>query len=725
MSDSKVYGADVGTMFFQTATKGNEDKLVIKTTRNAFVEVADIDDIEDTLRQNGWQYIRDGDRYFVIGEDSIRVAKMFPGQVELRRPLQDGVLNKNEDKKMLILAELIESSIGQASGPNDVVCTCVSSEAVDEATTSTFHKARLEAMFSRLGYNVVVIEEGLAVIFAENPTIEEDSKTFNFSGIGISCLSPETKIYTDKGIVKMEDVAIGDKVITHKGRWKTIFNKIKKQFSGNSVKLAITGYSDDFEYEFVDNHEIYVYRSNTWQWIGSENVNIGDIVGEPIVKKDFNSKPITLNICNRITNSKKWDKKQVESCSNVQRFIGYFLGDGSVSTKTNIGLTFDFGLHEEKYAQDVLDIASNNFAYNGGVIEVYNDDKYGGKRLRVKLYNKGLGTYFRNKFYDENGEKIYPWDISKLSHSETIGLLSGLIRSDGCIKKDGISFCNTSTDLILICKQLFSRLNVATSISYREPREHKLESGRIIKGKKRVWELNVGSKMVFHSLIDIINSVDIYNSKFIERIFIDGSFCCGKIKNIEISEYNGDVYDLQVEDDHSFSGPMLTIHNCGAGRINCVLAYKGMPIVGMSSMNSGDWIDETVSSETGKPISQVTSMKENKLDLSKDNYDDEVLFALTACYKAMISNVIKKFSKKFVEVKSEFDVPLDVVIAGGTSMPKGFCEVFENIVRDLDLPFEIRNVKKSSDPRNSVVKGCLRRAIIANKKILKESNNTG
>jgi len=343
----KVYGTDVGTMFFQTATKGTEDKLVIKTTRNAFVEVADIDDIEDTLRQNGWQYVKDGDRYFVIGEDSLRVAKMFPGQVELRRPLQDGVLNKSEDMKMLVLAELIESSVGKSTEKGDVVCTCVSSEAVDEATTSTFHKARLEAMFSRLGYDVVVIEEGLAVIFAENPTITEGEKTYNFSGIGISF---------------------------------------------------------------------------------------------------------------------------------------------------------------------------------------------------------------------------------------------------------------------------------------------------------------------------------------------------------------------------------------GAGRINCVLAYKGMPIVGMSSMNSGDWIDETVSSETGKPISQVTSMKETKLDLGKDNYDDEVLFALTACYKAMISSVIKKFSKKFVEVKSEFDVPLDIVIAGGTSMPKGFCEVFENIVRDLELPFEIGNIKKSSDPRNSVVKGCLRRAIIANKKILKESN---
>jgi len=40
-----------------------------------------------------------GKKYFVVGEDSMRVARMFPGKVELRRPMQDGILNKEEDKK--------------------------------------------------------------------------------------------------------------------------------------------------------------------------------------------------------------------------------------------------------------------------------------------------------------------------------------------------------------------------------------------------------------------------------------------------------------------------------------------------------------------------------------------------------------------------------------------------------------------------------------------------
>lgn len=41
----------------------------------------------------------------------------------------------------------------------------------------------------------------------------------------------------------------------------------------------------------------------------------------------------------------------------------------------------------------------------------------------------------------------------------------------------------------------------------------------------------------------------------------------------------------------------------------------------------------------------------------------------------------------------------------------------------MDLPFKIKEIRHSSDPRNSVVKGCLQQAIITKKKIEKGSNS--
>ena len=70
---SIAVGVDPGTMFFQVA---GEDEN-IKTIRNSFVEISDMDDLEDILRQNGWQYVKDGEHYFP--EVAIPIDDTHPG----------------------------------------------------------------------------------------------------------------------------------------------------------------------------------------------------------------------------------------------------------------------------------------------------------------------------------------------------------------------------------------------------------------------------------------------------------------------------------------------------------------------------------------------------------------------------------------------------------------------------------------------------------------------
>lgn len=344
---SRAVGVDVGTAFLQVAETSDKNEVKFKTIRNAFVEMAATEDIEDTLKRNQWQYVKDGGHYFVIGEDSLQVAKMFPGKIEIRRPMQDGVLNKDEEKKMIILSQMIESAIGKAPDNKSWICTCVSSESVDGSLDSAFHRARLEAMFKRLGWNIKTIEEAQAVILSERPVAKHT--------------------------------------------------------------------------------------------------------------------------------------------------------DGTEVPYTGLGLSF------------------------------------------------------------------------------------------------------------------------------------------------------------------------------------------------------------------------------GGGRSNAVLAYKGMPVVGMSVCRGGDWLDKQVAEQTGIPISQVISVKEKKLDFDNIDMDDDVLFAYDTYYDKMIRYVFGHFVKKFMEVKSQFDYPIDIVVAGGTSMPKGFCKKIDSIVRQIDLPFTVKEVRHAKNPRNSVVEGLLASAIVAQKKQKDES----
>lgn len=715
---SRATGIDLGTAFYQMAEKDGKE-LKFKTIRNAFVEMADSEEVENALKQNNWQFVKDGDKYYIIGDDAMQVANIFPGKVEIRRPMQDGVLNKNEDKKLVVLAEIIRSTLGETTEPNSWVCTCVSSESVDGSMNSTFHRQRIEAMFKRLGWEVKIIEEGHAVVLAERPSMIENGVEVPYSGIGLSCLIPGTKIYTKRGLLSIEDVEIGDEVITHKGRWKKINNVIVKDFDGVSTKIQLSGYVNNTDlYKFVDNHEIYVYRNNMWKWIGCEDVEEGDIVGEPILERDYNKGICSINICEKITNSNTYSKKRIEASSDVQRLVGYFLGDGHILKKSNNGIGFDFSESETKYAEDVQEILLKNFNKESTIIK----DTEGG-RIRLCCYSRGIASWFRNHCYDKNGSKIFPWDICRLTKSERINLLSGLIRSDGCISNGQITFSNTSTNLIILAKQLFSSLGHPASISFRGPRSHIRDNGEEINGKKDEWEVSSGAKTATESISDIIENINCENSKFIEKLFITDGFCCSRIQKIEHEEYVGKVYDLQVDDDHSFSGPFLTIHNCGGGRTNCVLAYKGLQVMGMSVCRGGDWLDQQVSEQTGVPISKVVAIKEKKLDFENIDFDDDVQFAYDAYYDAMITYVFKHFAEKFVAEKSSFSAPLDIIVAGGTSMPNGFCKKLEKIVRKLSLPFQIKEVRHARDPRNTVVEGLCINAEICRKKAEKGEAN--
>jgi len=348
MSENYV-GLDIGTMFFQTAKATVDGGVNLSVTRNCFAELPSGEDSAEMLESNGWDFVESKGKFFVLGEHAMSMANIFPSTV-LRRPLQDGVLNKNETQKMIVLAKMIESSIGKAPDNKSLVSFCISSDPCDGAQGNQLHQRQLEGMFQRLGWETKVIDEGLAVIIAENPTITEE--------------------------------------------------------------------------------------------------------------------------------------------------------DGSVSK------------------------------------------------------------------------------------------LSGL----------GISF--------------------------------------------------------------------------------------------------------------------------GAGKVNCVFAYRGVPVIGMSAQMSGDYIDQQVALNTGEPISKITKIKEKKLDFNDIDYENEIIVALDLFYDVMIKYVFENFAKKFNAVKSDYEQPLDIVIAGGTSMPKGFIDKVKSSISKVDLPFQIKDIRHAEDPRNAVVKGLLRQAKASHKRLVGDSAKT-
>jgi len=267
---SRIIGYDPGTMFFQIAEKNKNGEITFKTIRNSFVEIQNYDtqDIEEILKQNKWQYVTDGKHYYVIGDDSLSVSLIFPN-VELRRPMQDGVLNKGEDKKMLIIAKIIESMIGENPvDSNSMVCFCTSGESIDNNVDDKFHRGRLQGVFERLGWNTKRIDEGLAVVLSERPLmVEKDGTEVPYTGIGISFGSGKvnmTLAYKGLPIISISSTRSGDYIdkmvsentnmslsqITHIKETKLDFSNI--DYDDDVIFCLDVYYKNLIEYTFLN-----------------------------------------------------------------------------------------------------------------------------------------------------------------------------------------------------------------------------------------------------------------------------------------------------------------------------------------------------------------------------------------------------------------------------------------------------------------------------------------
>lgn len=691
-------GFDCGTYNLVCCQRDAEGNFIYRREINAFLEMPlENRFVFDMMKRSGVPLIERGKTAYALGEAAVNMTYTMSA-LELKRPMIYGCVNPKEKDAFQIMSIMMHNLIEGVKKDGETLYYCIPANAINQETDANYHQRILAAIFkaykNETGYTVDAhpINEALALVYAEL-----GKKAF--TGIGISCLCPGTKIYTKEGIKNIEDVKVNDLVLTHKGRWKPVTNVITKNFEGLQTKIQISGYSNNTEnYKFVDNHELYVCRDGNWEWVGCEELVEGDVVGEPIEQQNPSGKTLAMTICERTTCSKEYTKKRIEISGDVWRLIGYFLADGSLNHNENC-LNFDFKIDEIENINDVKEIFAKNFKKECSFT------KHGPNCTRIKVFSKGLVNYFR-KFYTSNKEKYLPWDLARLSKGDCINLLSGLVRGDGSITDCSISFENTSSCLAILAKQLFSRLGIPASISYREPRSHDFED-RKIEGKKQVWKVDSGSKTTMQSLCQIISEICCDNSIHSEKMFIHQGMCCGKIQKIENDEYKGIVYDLQVEEDHSFSGPQLTIHNCGAGMVNICYAMYGNPVFSFAIVNSGDWIDRQAAKATGESISFINKEK-TKIDLMKQP-NNLIERAIQAQYRIMIEHTVAEIKRGFSDISKTVrtDAPVDVVIAGGTSSPNGFTEIFKEVVNATELPIKMGEIIKPSDPLFSVSRGCL------------------
>lgn len=164
--------------------------------------------------------------------------------------------------------------------------------------------------------------------------------------------------------------------------------------------------------------------------------------------------------------------------------------------------------------------------------------------------------------------------------------------------------------------------------------------------------------------------------------------------------------ECQAED---FSGLCISY---GHGMTNFCLTLDTVEALSFSVARGGSYIDAgAAKSIRANPVFMQSLKEAAHFDLGKPTTREER--AIQAYYKELIKYSLGAFRKQFeMNARSIFlDKPVPLVVSGGTSMPKGFIDLFLNCLGDITkFPIPLKEVRVASDPLKAVAKGLLIKA---------------
>jgi hypothetical protein len=198
---------DIGTCFIVGA-RLEGGKEVFQIERDAFFSMPREDFAEEMLHDAGAKYVIRGTDIYVVGEDALKYCMITGKQDAYRRPMQKGVLNPGEEEAIPLLERLIEGIIGKADFPGEIVAATIPAAPLDANLDVTFHKIVVERFMKKLGYDVRILNEALAIIYAECPKVDDNGTQAPFSGVGISFGAGMTNLVVSWRAKKLFEISV-------------------------------------------------------------------------------------------------------------------------------------------------------------------------------------------------------------------------------------------------------------------------------------------------------------------------------------------------------------------------------------------------------------------------------------------------------------------------------------------------------------------------------------
>lgn len=438
---------------------------------------------------------------------------------------------------------------------------------------------------------IIILENGVAVDFAMN----------------LVCITKDAQIITENYVPKsINNIKIGDMVLTHKGRFKAVKKVFERDYQGKMLRMAISNlrtlkitpehpvlalrredikcYQDYSrgntpvckpQEERSCNKRCAKYKNFSWEpkFIPAKELKRDDFIAVPLsVENDLIDPPL-INydlVKTEISIPRPFNKiDELVFDNDLLRLLGYYLAEGNIgynrarwnqNLKYPCGIVFTFNIREKEYADDIKKIIGKKFPE----VKVTFFEKPKQKSLVVWIYSKSLAEYIKYLCGSYAGKKQLSPELLSLEPSLQKEIIKGFFRGDGHFRKrpknisgsnkKGNRYCAVTVSEVLAHQLYFLLLRNKIKCTLNKARNK-------TKGGKYAYSIEIFGKEI--NKLDDIQAVS--PKKDGHKSFIYSQWLFEPIKQIKEYNLKGKVYNLETEEDNSYVANTLTVHNCSAG----------------------------------------------------------------------------------------------------------------------------------------------------------------
>lgn len=357
------------------------------------------------------------------------------------------------------------------------------------------------------------------------------------------CFTGDTLIRTMDGWKEIMDIQPGDIVETNDG-WHKVTDqrmtgikeivKVKTQL-GCDIRCTPNHlfYARKMYHKWNNDRRQYDRLFEQPTWVAAKDLTKEHYVGYPIQTEDvpISDIPEYTGYVQTYSDGRVYKHDELKKYMTDPKFwytIGRYVADGW--TKVS-GIVIAIGKGKESHIDKMIDLTKT-------VVQERTCKKVHISKMELKYFCQQFGEGAINKHIPQKYLTGLPRNLAK-------AMLDGYLDGDGCYTNNGISCLSISKQLMLDIQRLVGYVYGRPANMHESKQHSNTIEGRIVNISPIAYQLKFTA-----------------DKRKQDKAFVEDGWAWGKVNEVVELPTAEEVYDITVEDAHSFIANGICVHNC-------------------------------------------------------------------------------------------------------------------------------------------------------------------